>query len=208
MILFDKLEIINKELRFNDEEYDAIRDRVERFTEEMSHSAKYYARMRNATSALDDICLGKYAEEAALKYLTELGYPATELDYAIRKGKQKGWIADIIYDDANFHIKSCSRKTVDYVSKRRGDTYSWTFQWANKNGGIGGRDPIFELPDDTIIFVYLDSIYSREPLIVATSPVRAIMPLLNNPISTKLIGLKRCVYYKDMLNANCDTLCR
>lgn len=199
MIGTNQLEII-----LSPTENEKINAKIQRFVDDLSskkQSASYYSKNRNtsAEKALNDIFLGKKAE-----YITAIGLNKfhsleyIEPDLQIRTGKNKGWAVDLpynLYDKyiPNMHVKSCNAKTFKFCND-----FSWTFQLSNKSGK-NGKDSIFtDGGNDLISLVYLDDHLSNKGYIKAILPWNTIYPKLRDPIKPTLIGLKKCLYYKDL----------
>lgn len=193
------------EVSFTSKVNETINKKIENFVAAMGRkkqSLSYYTEKRNvkASRAAEDIFLGKKAEYIALVALMrEYNFPKVDIDFEIREGSAKGWEEDLAFnkvnsDFPNVHVKSCSKRTVDYC-----DDYSWTFQKSN-NDGRGGTDSVLiEDKEELIVMVYLDNPTSNKGVVKAIMPQPAIKPYLKLPKKVSLWGLKRCVYYKDLL---------
>jgi hypothetical protein len=177
-------------------------DRFGRIMATKNQSEHHYEDKRNARDAKGDIRLGKWGEVGAWKFFQNLGFPAVGLDFEIRKGNRKKWIPDLPYHNVdveypNVHVKTCRERT---VSIARGE-YTWTFQWSN-NDGSGGRDLLFRdegCREDLVSLMYSPFIGSAEGIVVATAPWYKLRTILRNPISSDLWGIKKCVYYRDLV---------
>lgn len=186
-------------ISFNEEDNNRINHKCEEFVLAMSgknQSADYYENHRNAKRGkiLDDIFLGKKAEFVAAQALFQYGLPLIEPDLEIRKGRGKKWKCDLQYNNIDVHVKSCNRKTLDYCKD-----YSWTFQNANKDI-CGGKDTSLENIENKqlIILVYLEEMRYNIGVVKAIAEFSKIEPLLKDPIKKLYIGLKKCIYYKDL----------
>jgi len=161
--------------------------------DERDQSASYYRKRRNAqvNKVLEDIFLGKKAEYlVAIGMHKEYGFPLIEPDMEIYNGWSKGWEKDLPY----VHVKSCSLKTYNYCND-----YSWTFQYSNKNG-LFGRDNIFNSSEfDLVAFVFMEKPQDNSGVIKAILPWRFIKRHLKDPKKESLIGVKKCVYYNDLV---------
>lgn len=169
-------------------------------------SAFYYKSQRNARDPEYDIAVGKYGEMAAAYLMAKhFGFPVVMPDFEVRKGRGKGWECDLPYANhslcfPNCHVKTCDKKSRDYVRKNSGDEYSWTFQYANKSTS-GGTDSLFseQETDDIVLFLYLEDLESRKVELVASAPWSIVRANLKDPISYRLKGLKKCAYYRDLV---------
>lgn len=178
---------------------------IETFVEKMTEkdqSVLYYKEKRNTNTkkAAEDIFLGKKSEFLTLLGLHKIyGFPLVKPDMEIRVGCNKGWEKDLAFrkKDATFpnvHVKSCSRGTYNYCND-----YSWTFQYSNNDGNFG-RDDIFnDANPDLVALVFLETPQSKEGIIKAILPWVIIRQYLKDPKKKSLIGLKKCLYYKDLL---------
>lgn len=209
--LKSKVCFFNKPIPMSDECHRAIVNKVDGFADKMSardQSASYYETHRNASTPLYDIRIGKYGEFAAALYFRSLGFPKILPDIEVRSGFTKGWDCDLPFgkDNLNYpnsHVKTCDEDTCNFVRRARGDQYTWTFQFGNRSGR-GGRDELFSRPDsnEPILFMYVAGYGSQDVRLIATAPWKIVHSLLGEPISPKLHGLKKCVYYADLARAS------
>lgn len=166
------------------------------FVEKMFESANYYKMMRNvrAERAKLDMFVGKKAEFLVARFLHEkFSLPLISPDMEIRKGRAKKWVCDLIYEGVNVHVKCCTASTVKWVQD-----FSWTFQWSN-NTGKNGKDDIFdEMNDDYLALVYIENERVATGTVKGLVKIKDIKPLLKDPKKTTLIGVKKCLYYKDL----------
>ena len=138
----------------------------------------------------------KNKNDETLFFLEDKGFPHIKLDLEIRNGTKKGWQIDLPFKEKNLlypnvHVKTCCELW--------GGDYSWTFQFSNKNG-IGGHDPIFNGPDDDLIsFVYIPEMYNNVVIIKSILPWGIAKKYLKNPVLFKYHGIKKCIYFKDLL---------
>jgi hypothetical protein len=190
-------------ITFSKEENDKINSKCEEFVKAMSgknQSAEYYEKHRNAQKEkiFNDIFLGKKAEFIAAQALFQYGLPLLEPDLEIRKGKAKKWKCDLQYDNIDIHVKSCNKKTLDFCKD-----YSWTFQNANKDI-CGGKDTLLKNNQNKqlVILVYLENMMYNIGVVKAIVEFSKIEPLLKDPIKKLFIGLKKCIYYKDLEKLN------
>ena len=204
--MLDPLNLINEvgdiRLSFKDELNKQSHKQIELFIEQLNkkgQSNDYYKINRNATKMAEDQFLGKKAECFVKYYLTKVrGFPEVKVDFEIRTGSQKGWRVDFPFNTEdkrfpNVHVKACQHNQYEYV----GD-YSWTFQWANKNGP-GGKDGIFDGPKtDLVVLVYLENPRSSKAIIKAILQWGEIEKYLKDPIKEDLKGLKKCIYFEDL----------
>lgn len=172
---------------------------INEFVEKMFESANYYKMMRNvrADRAKSDMFIGKKAEFLAAKFLSnKFELPLIAPDMEIRKGRAKKWVCDLIYDREpriNVHVKCCTESTVKWLND-----YSWTFQWSD-NKGKHGKDDVFEdTNDDYLAMVYIGNTNTCSGTIKGLVKIKDIKPLLKDPKKPTLVGLKKCLYYKDL----------
>lgn len=194
--------IADIKIELSDKDNIEINSKIAKFVEEMGkgkQSTSYYTQHRNvkADKAAEDIFLGKKAEFFVCLALTKhYNIPYIEPDLEIRKGNKKGWGADIPLEKYNFpdmHVKSCSKKTYKYCTD-----FSWTFQYSN-NSTKGGKDKLFkDEKDDLISLVYIDFPQSNIGIIKAIMKWSEVQKYLKDPLKPTLIGLKKCLYYKDI----------
>lgn len=177
---------------------------VNQFTDKMAEkdqSADYYGERRNASRPLADIKFGKFGELTGALFLRTKGWPKVLPDFSVRTGVKKGWDCDLPFNKINkvfpgCHVKTCNEKTRQFAGE-----YTWTFQWENTSG-VGGRDPLFMRPDsnELVLLMYVPSLDENKAVVVATAPWNKIHGILRDPISDKLKGLKKCLYYEDLIN--------
>jgi len=198
--------IVDQHISFTDKQNTKINNSVIDFTEkllEKNQSGSYYTEKRNANSdrLFDNIAIGKKAEFFAAYYLYKVfEYPMIPIDIDIRDGMSKQWICDLPYSEydkdlRNTHVKVCDKKTIEYV----GD-YSWTFQWSNNQKNTGGKDELFkkENQNDLIILLYMENFQTNQAVIKFFGSFNQIVDLLKDPLSKKLFGLKKCLYFDDI----------
>ena len=188
------------EIRFTDNENKQINEQIQNFVREMENKGKgpstnYYLKHRKAHKPNKDIFLGKKAEFIALRALKNLSklFSAVEVDMEIRYRKAKGWKPDFSVGGINYHVKACSFSTKDYC----GD-YSWTFQIANTDIPAGRDELLNSDGNDYVVLVYMKEEISPEGIVKAILQWKEAKPLLRDPLKTSLIGLKKCLYYKDL----------
>lgn len=168
-------------------------------SEKMKKSNQYYIHKRGASpdSIYFQQYAGKKSEVATLGVLQDrFGYPlSVEVDFEVRCGCNKGWVVDFrrIYDYPPIHVKSCTLRSVIYNGK-----LSWTFGLKDKKGN-GGRDPLFDLPedaDDMIAGVYIEE--GRSGIAVVKCLVRwnAVRHMMEDPTHEEFIGHKLILDYK------------
>lgn len=190
----------NLKVDISEETNNEINRKIQVFVDAMSEkkqSVDYYIKNRSvkAEKAIEDIFLGKKAEYfVSIGLFREFKIPYTEPDLSIRKGKKKGWDADLTIPGVNVHVKACSDKTVKYCKD-----FSWTFQYSNKSGK-NGKDKIFEDDKDVVALVYLPNPLSNIAEIKVISYWRDLSEHLKDPLKPTLIGMKKCLYYKDLEN--------
>lgn len=175
-----------------------INKKIQIFVDAMSEkkqSVDYYTKNRSvkAEKAMEDIFLGKKAEFfVAIGLQRWCGMAYVEPDLTIRTGRKKGWDVDLTLKDYNLHVKACSDKTVKYCKD-----FSWTFQYSNKSGK-NGKDKIFEEEKDVVALVYLPNHLSDVGEIKVISYWKDLSKYLRDPLKPTLIGMKKCLYYKDI----------
>lgn len=179
---------------------DCVNEQVEKYLREMrspEQSVSYYSQNRNDSSLKkieDDQRLGKKAEFVAAKFLhKQFKLPLCYPDLGIYSSDEKNWNADL-YE--NVHVKSCSLQTYRYC----GD-YSWTFQLKN-NSGSGGRDKLFDRGDGWVVFVFMETSQSLVGVVKAVVSWDRVKILLRDPKKQTLKGIKKCLYYKDLVGKN------
>lgn len=174
---------------FSEKENNEINSQISNFVAVMAEkkqSADYYSKERRAVKPLQDIALGKKAEFIAAQFL---GADLSSVDLDIRYGRKKGWVPDLVFNGDNYHVKACNEKGFDFC----GD-YSWTFQ---------KEDPLlYSRSREFVILVYLADDESSEGEVKFVGLWEDVKPLLKNPIKKSLIGLKYCLYYRDLPNVN------
>jgi hypothetical protein len=182
-------------IQFSEEENREINLKITDFVKHMKNkgaSTDYYKSYRKAVKPSRDILLGKKGEFFAAK---ALNIELTNIDLEIRRGNKKGWVPDLSVGEINYHVKTCNKRGLEFC----GD-YSWTFQVANIKIG-GGTDDLFKSKENNfIVLVYMEDVYSRYGVIKCILPWEKIKPKLRDPISSRLKGLKLCLYYKDLIN--------
>lgn len=181
---------------------------VNRMTD-ANQSVRYYVIKRNASyqKAKEDIFVSKKTEYLTLVGLVKLfNFPQIKLDLEVRNGGSKGWAHDLPFNDVdarfpNVHVKACTDMTLRYCSD-----YSWTFQYSN-NDWKGGKDSIFNTKaNDLVVLIHLPNPESNKATIKAILPTRKLLTInngnfeyLRDPVKKTLVGLKKCVYYEDLL---------
>lgn len=187
-------------------QYNAMK-KVFGFSAEMNvlnQSAEFYATNRGTTKekAANNTELGKYGELAAYYFLHSVKFPKVPLDFDKRIGVKKGWFCDLPFSKQdskypNCHIKTCNTNTVRYAHD-----YSWTFQWANLRGKPGGKDILFSNPlsNELIIFMHVENLELGKSKLIATAPWFLCQDIFEEPVNPNLKGLKKCIYYKDLLS--------
>lgn len=181
---------------------DKINHKIQDHVDRMIESTQYYKQKRNADAGKinKDIFLGKKAEYIALFGLVkQYKFPFILPDLDIRSGKNKGWDDDLPFNKKdktfpNVTVKSCNKATLNYC-----DDFSWTFQYCN-NDGVGGKDKMFSNYSESLVaFVFMENPLSANGVIKAILPFTSIVHYFKPPLNPKLIGLKKCIYYKDLL---------
>jgi hypothetical protein len=210
----DTLNVLQTQVCWHDLEIDTkqyhseIIKVVEKFSTAMAskgQSGSYYSDNRNASTPLNDIRIGKFAEYAVCMKLRLKGFPKIMPDIEIRTGFRKGWDCDLPFKEfdigfPNCHVKTCSQKTSDFAQRATGDKYTWTFQFSNVSGN-GGRDNLFNEPNsnELILFMFVPDVVSQKATLVASAPWSKLRRILKDPIVNKLKGLKKCIYSNDLI---------
>jgi hypothetical protein len=168
--------------------------------ENMFESKKYYASRRAAVPAKlqHDITNGKYGEFIAAEFFPNFGVPYLAPDLVVKKSDEKNWDADLPYSKVG-NFLDCHVKTIDQESKEKYN-FSWTFQKKNTYG-TGGEDRLLSHPEckDLVAFVLVPTLWGEsEAQVVASAPWNLVFPLLRDPLLPKYIGIKKCLYYKDL----------
>lgn len=208
MIITDQITIFNEVVVADNDLFKHVLNESIVFADKLlkkNNSIEYYNNRRNATKPYDDIVTGKMGEFfAALFNVKNLSYPFIYPDFGVYDTYRKSWSEDLYYSKIdnklnNFHVKTCDFTTKKFLNYR---DISWTFQKSNNGNKRFGRDSIYkELKNDIIIFVYLNNYNINEALINFLSPWKKLKPFLKDPVSTKLKGIKECIYFKDVLEA-------
>jgi len=194
-------------IELTEEQNSQVNAKIQTFVAALNNSGqshKYYEENRNtlALKAAEDNFIGKKAEVFVRWHLiNERKFPHISIDFEIRSGCSKGWTIDLPFakkDERfpNIHVKSCQGWILQYAKD-----FSWTFQLSN-NSGRGGRDSIFDGPDDDLVaFVFLENHLSSTATIKAILPWGIIKNHLKDPVKESLVGLKKCIYLKDLQQA-------
>lgn len=201
-------EIKDFPVTFTEAKNKEINSVIDRFVAAMNRkrqSVSYYVEKRNveAGKAAEDIFLGKKAEFIALTALIKyFGFLVVNVDLAIREGAAKGWDRDLPFskvgDYPDVHVKSCSKHTFDCC-----DDFSWTFQKQNNDGRGGTDDILTEVRKDHLVaMVYMEDPRSKKGVVKAFMPQPEIKQYLKLPKKIELWGLKRCVYYQDLIKTD------
>lgn len=199
----------NKHISISINKNEEINKKIENFVASMEtkgQSKDHTTIERNAYKFSEDTAIGKKGECLALKMLVrEYGFPPTNIDWQVRRGKSKGWVKDLIFDNhifPNIDIKTCSTTTIRMVGQM-----SWTFQLTNKSGK-GGRDPILDSSgNDIVAFVFVESYLHNYGSIMALLPFKSVKEYLKPPKKESLKDLKTCIYYQDLLVNKEKILC-
>ena len=109
---------------------------------------------------------------------------------------EKNWNPDLPFLDFNIHVKTSIPSSFNPPS--------WTFQWANPGGALGGRDDLFLKPNSTKDIIFLVEV-SKDPKLEMYIPKlvgwctwKYAYPHLDDPVSNKLRGIKKCLYERDL----------
>lgn len=135
----------------------------------------------------DDHFVSKLGEEAVRAVFEARHCKVTGPDYAIYKGKQKSWVADLQVNSLEVAVKTQRRS----AAKRYG--LSWTFQDSPER-----RDPILETPEAWVSFVvFEDSGPGFECVVYPLLKVKKLV--FDNPRLPHLAGKKKVVYLEKLL---------
>lgn len=174
-------------------------------------SAAHYRNKRNAKKPGADELWGKYGEFAACVFFSLKGFPKVLPDTTVYDDiKDKIYEADMPFGqiDQRFPdcgVKTCTDSTLDFMeSWTQERQMTWVFQ-LNDVDKRNGRDRLFQETESSepILFMYVDR-YTWESKLVASAPWSRIHSMLKDPISPKLKGLKKCLYFDDLVAANND----
>jgi len=177
---------------------DAEIKRCEEFADASTND--YWKRNQTDSDRIkQQIVFGKLGELVAAKFLVRhLKQPVMEPDFRIYTRDTKSWDADFPYKslglgNKNFHVKA-------YAPSDKPE--SWAFQFKNKSGN-GGTDKLFEnFPEhkkDCVICVLVD-VDNKKGYIRVLANWGDLHYLLRDPISYQLRGLKKFLYYEDLIN--------
>lgn len=188
---------------------------------------EYYIKNRrsNPEHTDDDVCISKISEWAANRFLVDrYGFPPTEVDWAVRFARLKGWAEDLIYMVSSrrlaVHVKSTPMLYDDGKP-------TWTFQLGNEHDNYG-VDPLLRdkvkgftrtmfsvthtavainADNDITVGTYVPGIDSK----ASTMPTGVVVYIyqvlwwkdvierigLRDPINPFFNGIKICLYYND-----------
>ena len=196
-------------VRFNDRILTKIREHCQEHADK-SNSVKHYNDQRRATKAKDDIYYGKCGEHIACAVLYKNGgFPPVAPDVKIyRNISDKMYETDLPFGQKvpgypDCGVKTCTEKTLSFMEKFTGERQmTWTFQ-LNDINKRSGRDRLFQETgsSEPILFVYCDVALLSSKL-VASAPWSKVHPLLKDPVSPKLKGVKKCLYFNDLIEIN------
>ena len=200
----NKINLLNEHVIFDKITYEKIIKKINDFCSKLETSKKYYDDKRKASRAEENIKIGKYGEIGTYMFLRKYNFPELKIDFEIRDGNKKGWVADLPYNSVNnkypnIHVKTCDKISSDMVSEQK-DIYTWTFQYSNSDDK-NGNDILFREygENDIVSLVYIKDMESNDVEIVAMAPWKEIIDILKDPILEKYKGIKKCLYYKDLL---------
>ncbi len=205
------IQILNEEILLKPKTKDLIASEIDRFSNQQSH--KYGARTNNGSGIPDwktkkDIAVGKWGEFfAAMDFHEKYGFPLLVPDTKIYDYSHKSWDHDLPYaekfgrDFPNVAVKTCTQYTWDHYG------LSWMLQYNNP------QDALFKINDPNVLVACM-VVSDCDPvpdsgILVALVPWGKIK--LNNPgigeiklgepVSQKFRGLKKCIYYDDIVKA-------
>jgi hypothetical protein len=189
------------------EAYAAEHPKVIKYCKGMAaHSNNYYAEKRGTTpqQAYNNNKCGKISEVFADRFLLNYGFPGGAVDYTIKNYKNKNWSSDLQYPgypDFKFAVKSCS---VKYKDENGYEQFSWVFG-AGNNDGSGGIDPIVHPESKEICFFVINPNYKKmyrdsKVYIFASAPIYLIYDLFKDPLYSRYSGLKKCIYFDDLVD--------
>lgn len=150
----------------------------------------------NLEAIFFQITIGKMGEVASKHFLENRGNVCSDVDFSIYKTGKTFNPDFILFPDIKIHIKSQSTES----SRLYG--LSWTFQYGNRKNGKFDAE-IFENfgNKDSVIFCLID--YNNCFVdIISSFTVKNLhnKKLFKDPIKQNLVGEKKVVYYKDMIN--------
>lgn len=187
---------------------DMIKESAGAHADQMKSSSSHYKSMRNATKAREDIYKGKCGEYVGSAFFADKNFPEVKPDVKIYAVKDKTFSPDLFFGkvDKRFPdcgVKTCTEDTLDFMERSTGERQkTWTFQ-LNDVDKRNGRDSLFKKTgsSEPILFVYVDdTLCSAE--VVASAPWAKVYPLLRDPVSPRLKGIKKCLYMNDLVEAN------
>ena len=187
----DHLVVVNEKTRLKWQEL------ASEFAKTQNESCELYRDKRSGKNPLLNITLGKTGELYAARYAWKRWHVKWVPGFKVRYGVLKGWYKDLSSDEGlpEFEIKTSDRNTWNLAYD-----YSWTFQYQNKDGN-GGRDKFFDIKEGWVFFVFMESLYDNKAIIKAILPFSFVLPLLKDPVVKELVGIKKCVYYCDLVAA-------
>lgn len=134
----------------------------------------------NSRKIQQDHYVSKVGEEAVKHVYEGFGRNVQGPDYAVYKGKQKSWDADLRVDGIELAVKTQTKERASRFG------LSWTFQASPQR-----KDPILDHPDAWVWFVEFD----QENQQCCVYPAYQIKELtFGEPKIPKLRGLKKIVY--------------
>ena len=141
----------------------------------------------NKKKIIKDIYVGKKAEIAAWKYLSNSGLNVNEPDFEIYGAKRKSFDADIKDNDndCNYHVKSMTKESADTWG------LSWSFQI---------EDPLVHSPEDKdkiILCEVLDKFRVDVKIVIEATVAQGLYGI---PKLYKLKRIKKVLYWDDIEN--------
>ena len=169
------------------------------FADRLVESSDYYVKNRDADKdkAKKDIALGKIAEFIAAEFIPSIdpSLPTNVVpDITVYSSSKKSWAPDLEFPSLSVDVKS-------YIVSRFPP--SVTFQWANQSGANGGRDHFFDearvsARNEIVCLVSMNPSDLRESRVHSIVSRDSALPMFKDPVSERLIGFKKCLYFKDL----------
>lgn len=162
---------------------------------------EYYGRRNQHNNDVKrrQIYIGKLGELAASRYLRDV-CPDSVPDFAIYEAKKKSWNSDLGCNSYHFHVKSMG------VEQAKLYGLSWTFQFSNARGRGGKDAEIFaaEQSDRTFVVLVQVDLGKHEAEVITTIQARKLSEhnLFRDPKLDHLKGIKKVVYFEDLLKKN------
>jgi hypothetical protein len=163
-------------------------------------STNHYAKRGqfNKDKIQDQISTGKMGEIVAYKTIKKEIPTIGKPDFKIYEAKNKTWDCDLIDSDNDIKILV---KTQDCSSAVKYGQ-SWIFQYSNGKNRGGKDKSVFVSPEDNyyVCFVMMD-VPDGVGRVLSVCSVKNLVSnqLFKDPICKKLVGIKKAIYYKDLV---------